>query len=243
MCRRQGGPRGESPQGHRERLCLERKTRLATAGREHHNKTSITGQVLWKKNVFVWAARPTRSLDREGGVSAMPNAEETEMRRHGGMGKVLDRIDRIIEVGSPRLSNLVNPVNPVKKTPCLTNSVTSAFSAAGNPCSSGFAGKRSRRVAEAAESKLCPLRTLRLCARLLDMEGGVSATLNAEETEMRRHGGVGKILDRIDRIIEVCFSSFSNLVNPVNPVKKTPRLTNSVISAFSAAGNPCTVLR
>ncbi len=26
---------------------------MATAGREHHNKTSITGQVLRKKNVFL----------------------------------------------------------------------------------------------------------------------------------------------------------------------------------------------
>ena len=50
---RQGGSRGESPQGHSERLCLEREARLAATGRKHHNKTSITGQVLRKKNVFL----------------------------------------------------------------------------------------------------------------------------------------------------------------------------------------------
>lgn len=61
-------------------------------------------------------------------MSATLNTEETEIGRRGGVEKVLDKIDRIVEVGSPSLSNLVNPVG---KTPCLPNSVTSVLSAAG----------------------------------------------------------------------------------------------------------------
>ena len=52
--------------------------------------------------------------------------EETEGGRHGEGNEVLDRIDGD-EIDSS------NPVNPVKETPCHPSSVSSAFSAAGNP--------------------------------------------------------------------------------------------------------------
>ena len=65
-----------------------------------------------------------------GGKPTAFNTENEEERRHGEGNEVLDRIDKIdrIEGEGTDLSNPVNHVNPVKETPCLTNSVTSLFS-------------------------------------------------------------------------------------------------------------------
>ena len=57
-----------------------------------------------------------------------------------------------------------------------------------------------------------------------------SATLNAEDSEKRRHGEGGEVLDRSDDKIGGVETDFSN---PVNPVEGTPRLPSSNNSVFS----------
>lgn len=57
-----------------------------------------------------------------------------------------------------------------------------------------------------------------------------SATLNAEDSEKRRHGEGGEVLDRIDDKIGGVETDSSD---PVHPVKGTPRLPSSNNSVFS----------
>ena len=63
----------------------------------------------------------------------------------------------------------------------------------------------------------------------------VSATLNTENEEDRRHGEGEDGLDRIDKISE---ADTSNPSNPENPVKETPCLPSSNYSVFSVADTP-----
>ena len=61
----------------------------------------------------------------------------------------------------------------------------------------------------------------------------VSATLNTENEEDRRHGEGEDGLDRIDKISE---ADTSNPSNPENPVKETPCLLSSNTSVLNAVG-------
>ena len=63
----------------------------------------------------------------------------------------------------------------------------------------------------------------------------VSATLNTENEEDRRHGEGEDGLGRIDKISE---ADTSNPSNPENPVKETPCLPSSNYSVFSVADTP-----
>ena len=72
------------------------------------------------------SAHPPAKQPEGAAMRGAPNTEGPEERRHGEGGDVLDRIykiDRIVEAGASSPPNSVNPVNPVKETPCLRVSV------------------------------------------------------------------------------------------------------------------------